>query len=149
MANQFPGRADQAEKRPTISTVPHRDKSAEGSASIGRGKWVHSIAAAIIAITFLSGGTLVMVKVSQGESVRDVYVQAVAELQQAVAELQRRTGVGNVALAPTAQRAADREGITEENWADRNGGQARRRVGNAPAKAGRRGPQWGREKADD
>jgi peptidoglycan hydrolase-like protein with peptidoglycan-binding domain len=108
------GRADQAEKRPTISTVPHRDKSAEGSASIGRGKWVHSIAAAIIAITFLSGGTLVMVKVSQGESVRDVYVQAVAELQQAVAELQRRTGVGNVALAPTAQRAADREGITEE-----------------------------------
>ena len=102
------GGANQAEKRPTISTVPHQNKSAGGSASIGHGKWLGSIAATVIAITFLSGGTLLMVKVSQGENVRDVYVQAVAELQ-------RWAGLVNLGLDSIARKAADREGISTEN----------------------------------
>jgi peptidoglycan hydrolase-like protein with peptidoglycan-binding domain len=96
--------ADQAEKRPTISIVSH--PSIGLGAPIRRGKWRRSIAATIIAITFLFGGTLLMVKASPVEIVRDAYVRIVAEFQ-------KRTGLENVGLDTTARKAADREGITK------------------------------------
>jgi peptidoglycan hydrolase-like protein with peptidoglycan-binding domain len=106
--------ADQAEKRPTISIVSH--PSIGQGAPIRRGKWRRSIAATIIALIFLSGGTLLMVKASPVEIVRDAYVRTVAEFQ-------KRTGLENVGWDTTARKAADREGITKET--ERNATEAK------------------------
>jgi len=91
----------------TLRVSQHSDFIAEGAPSLWRGKWARSFATAIIALIFLTGGALLMVKDAPLEFARGFYVRAMGELH-------RLTASEHAEGEETARKATEKEELAKE-----------------------------------